>query len=105
MLTSLLSLIVPPACVACRRPPAPGDILCRDCIRTIPWLRGERCPRCGLPGVCADRCPAAGQAFDRAWAPVAYAGPARDLVLALKERGALVVAALMASQIDRKSVV
>jgi predicted amidophosphoribosyltransferase len=99
VLPALLSLIAPPACLACRRPPAPGDILCRDCKLTTPWMTGDLCPRCGLPWPCGRRCPAADLAFDRAWAPVAYAGPVRDLVNALKERGALVVAQLMAAQI------
>ena len=35
----------------------------------------------------------------RAWAPLAYAGPARDLVRALKFRGATAVADAMAAQI------
>jgi ComF family protein len=35
----------------------------------------------------------------RVWAPVAYAGPARDLVRALKFRGATAVADTMAAQI------
>ena len=34
-------------------------------------------------------CPAAGAGFDRAWAPLAYEGAARDLVAALKFRAAL----------------
>jgi len=99
VLPALLSIIAPPACIACRRPPAPGDILCRDCRLAMPWLTGDLCPRCGLPWPCGSRCPAGDLAFDRAWAPVAYAGPGRDLVRALKERGALVVAQLMAAQI------
>jgi predicted amidophosphoribosyltransferase len=101
VLDAVLSLLVPPACAACGRPPAPGDLLCRDCRLTLPWLGAARCPRCALPLPCAarGRCPAAGLAFDRAWAPVAYAGPARGLVRALKERGALRVARLMAAQI------
>jgi predicted amidophosphoribosyltransferase len=99
MLPSLLGLLAPPACVACRRPPAPGDVLCRDCRLALPWLGPAVCRRCGLPVPCGRRCPAAGLAFDRAWAPVAYDGPARALVVALKERGALVVARVMAAQI------
>jgi predicted amidophosphoribosyltransferase len=39
------------------------------------------------------------QAFARAWAPLAYAGPVPALVVALKERGAVGLAALMAAQI------
>ena len=44
------------------------------------------------------RCPAAGAAFARAWAPLAYQGVARKLVAALKFRGALAAADLMAAQ-------
>ena len=80
----------------CRRPPS-------RCARAAgwrcPWLRGERCPRCGLPGRCGGGCPLAGGAVERAWAPVAYEGPARALVHALKFRGALRLADLMAAQI------
>jgi ComF family protein len=54
------------------------------------------CGRCGLPSH-RQGCPAAGAAFHRAWAPLAYDGVARDLVAALKFRGALPVAALMAA--------
>ena len=51
----------------------------------LPWLRGHRCPRCALPRH-RSGCPAAAAAFDRAWAPLAYEGAARDLVRALKFR-------------------
>ncbi len=54
-------------------------------------------PRCALPAPCR-RCPARGAAFSRAWAPLAYDGVARDLVAALKFRGALPLCALMAAQ-------
>jgi len=90
----VVDLLAPPLCVACRRP-AKGQI-CGACLRRLPWLRGHRCPRCALPRHRAG-CPAAGAAFDRAWAPLAYDGAARDLVRALKFRGALPVAGLMAA--------
>jgi predicted amidophosphoribosyltransferase len=99
VLAPLLSLLAPPACSACGRPPGPGDLLCRDCRIALPFLGADRCPRCALPLPCGPPCPAATLAFTAAWAPVAYDGPARALVLALKERGALVVARLMAAQI------
>ena len=51
----------------------------------------------GCRGTAGARCPAAGAAFPRAWAPVAYEGVARRLVAALKFRGALVAADLMAA--------
>jgi predicted amidophosphoribosyltransferase len=90
---------VPPSCVACRAPLARAELrLCAGCARALPWLPPRGCPRCGLP---AHRrgCPAAGAAFARAWAPMAYEGVARQLVAALKFRGALPVATLMAAHV------
>ena len=58
--------------------------------------RRGRCRRCGLPSH-RRGCPASAAAFARAWAPLAYDGVARELVAALKFRGALPVAALMAA--------
>jgi predicted amidophosphoribosyltransferase len=97
-----LSLLVPPSCCACGGPTR-GDVLCGPCRRALPWLADPRCARCGLPGRCGARCPAARAAFSRAWAPVAHAGPARELVLALKFRGALRVADAMAAQIAARA--
>ncbi len=93
-----LSLIVPPSCCACAAP-TNGDVLCAACRRALPWLEARRCTRCGLPGRHRGRCPAARAAFAASWAPVAHAGPARELVVALKFRGALRVADVMAAQI------
>ena len=62
---------------------------CRGCRRAS-------AARCGLPSH-RRGCPAARAAFARAWAPLAYDGVARELVAALKFRGALPVAALMAA--------
>src|SRR5215207_2838219 len=95
----LLSLLVPPACAVCRAPLRDAAaVACSGCLRRLPWLRGHRCPRCGLPRHRAG-CPAARAAFDRAWAPLAYEGAARDLVAALKFRAALPVAGLMAAHV------
>lgn len=99
----LVAALAPPVCPACRAPlPDARATLCAPCRRALPWLRGPRCPRCGLPSPCASggrRCPAAAAAYGRAWAPLAHDGPARALVAALKFRGALPVADLMAAQI------
>jgi predicted amidophosphoribosyltransferase len=92
----IVDLLAPPLCAACRRP-ARGQI-CGECLRRLPWLRGHRCPRCALPRH-RSGCPAAAAAFDRAWAPLAYEGPARELVRALKFRAALPVAGLMAAHL------
>ena len=57
----------------------------------LPALRAAGAVRVALPG--------AGAAFSGAWAPVAYAGAAPALVAALKFRGAVGLARLMAAQI------
>jgi predicted amidophosphoribosyltransferase len=90
-----LDLLAPPICVACRGP-CGRELVCGPCLRCLPWLRGHRCPRCALPRH-RSGCPAAAAAFDRAWSPLAYEGSARDLVHALKFRGALPLAGLMAA--------
>jgi len=78
---------------------AAGQPLCWGCRGQLRFLRGPRCPRCGLPAPCGRRCSPAAAALAHAWAPVAFEGPARALVHALKFRGALAVADAMAAQI------
>ena len=99
LLPQLVAVVVPPTCAGCREPLTSAEqVLCGGCRCALPWLRGPRCRRCGLPEPCRP-CPARAAAFDAAWAPVAYAGPARELVVALKFRGAMPLADLMAAQI------
>ncbi len=57
------------------------------------------CPRCALPRHRRAGCAAAGAAFATAWSPLAYDGVARELVQALKFRGALPLADLMAAHV------
>jgi predicted amidophosphoribosyltransferase len=99
LLATLASALAPPACWDCGAPVSAGQPLCWACRAQLRFLRGERCPRCGLPAPCAGRCSSPGSALARAWAPVAFEGPARALVHALKFRGALGVADAMAAQI------
>jgi len=99
-LAELLAIVAPPACVACREPLGRADeLVCGECLRALPWLRGWRCPRCGLPRHRRGGCPAARAAFAGSWAPMAYDGPARALVQALKFRAALPAAGIMAAQV------
>jgi predicted amidophosphoribosyltransferase len=99
LVARLVSLVVPPSCVACGGAVAhAADALCAACRRALPWLRGPLCPRCALPAHGAG-CPVAGGPLDAAWAPLAYAGPARALVHALKFRGAVGLAGVMAGQV------
>ena len=61
----VLALVVPPACLACRRPlTRAGEVLCACCRRGLPWLPDVRCPRCALPAPCRP-CPAARAPFGR----------------------------------------
>lgn len=99
MLDALLALLVPPCCGACGAPARVGAALCGACRAALPWLPADLCPRCALPCPCGRRCPAAGAAFLRAWAPLALDGPARALVHALKFDGRPALAETMAAQI------
>jgi len=97
-LSEILSVVAPPACAACRDVlPRADGLVCAACLRALPWLRGPRCPACALPAHHGRRCPAAGAAYALAWSPLAYEGTARALVTALKFRGALPVAGVMAA--------
>jgi predicted amidophosphoribosyltransferase len=99
LLAEVRALVVPPMCVACRTAIGPGsEVLCAACRRGLPWLRGELCPRCALPAPCAP-CPAAGAAFEVAWAPLAHEGVSRRVVAALKFHARLAVADAMAAQL------
>jgi predicted amidophosphoribosyltransferase len=106
---ALLGLLLPERCVACGE----GEtLLCTDCRGAVLLLRGTLCARCGCPtawpvercGECAGR----RLAFASARAAVAYAGPARALVSAWKERGlrraGAVAAELVAATVPRPSV-
>ena len=99
---ALIDLLAPPVCVACGGPAGAGlAVLCVPCRGRLPWLANP-CPRCALPRThCppAGRCPAARAPWDAAWSPLAHDGPARDLVRALKFRGALDAATVMAAHL------
>jgi ComF family protein len=99
LLADLGAALAPPACWACGAAVAAGHPLCWACRAELRFLRGARCTRCGLPAPCGQRCPSRGSAVAQAWAPVAFEGPARALVHALKFRGALGVADTMAAQV------
>src|SRR5215210_9295258 len=76
-------MLVPPLCWGCGGVARRSDPLCGGCRRLLRRLGPEPVLLSGV----------------RVWAPAAYAGPARDLVRALKFRGAMAVADAMAAQI------
>ncbi len=98
----LLALLSPPTCWSCGACAAPGQPLCDRCDHALPWL-GERQASAPLiprrderDGSERRRTLGAGAHLDQLWTPLAFDGPARDLVHALKFRGAPGLAAAMA---------
>ena len=75
----LVAPLVPPECVACAGWAGAAEPLCRVCRGRMRWLGSE--------------------VVGAVWAPVAYAGPARSVVAALKFRGAVRVADAMAAAV------
>ena len=82
-LEPLIALVAPALCVACGAHAGRAEPLCLRCRAGLVWLGEEQAPAAGVP----------------AWAAVSYAAAARDLVAALKFRGARPVARAMAGQI------
>ncbi len=94
----------PPRAAGVPRLPGAAGRAGRAALRRLPARRcrgcaGWRCPRCALPRHRGGGCPAARASFDAAHAAMAYEGGARALVRALKFRGALPAAGLMAAQL------
>jgi predicted amidophosphoribosyltransferase len=68
---------------------------------------GPCCCRCGAPAPCTSaacpECRGRGLAFERAWAPFAYTGSAREVVLGLKGGGLTAATTYMAGAIARRA--
>ena len=107
LLRRLLSLIVPPLCAVCREPELDGRPLCTSCRAHLIALRDPRCSRCGAPlpqqSAGCSECRGRALAFECVWSAFAYEGVARDVVGALKTRGALVLAAFMADEVAARA--
>ena len=69
-----------------------------ECVRALPWLR-RGCPRCALPRAPRSPLPSGARRVPARVGADGLQGVARRLVAALKFRGALVVADVMAAQI------
>jgi predicted amidophosphoribosyltransferase len=79
----LTGLLAPPLCWSCGAGAPRGRALCRGCRAALVFLPREPVSLAGL----------------LVWAPVAYEGPGRDLIRALKFSGALSLAREMAALI------
>ncbi|OGA17379.1 MAG: hypothetical protein A3I63_00175 [Betaproteobacteria bacterium RIFCSPLOWO2_02_FULL_66_14] len=85
-------------CFLCRGAAKTG-LLCRGCDADLPRLAGECCPRCALPapgGAVCGRCLSHPPRYEATIAALAYAFPADALIQALKFRGELALAPLLA---------
>ena len=82
-LRALLHALAPPICAGCGAHAGAAEPICGRCRRRLRWLPPEPVNAAGVP----------------VWAPLAYEGPARGVVRALKFRGATGAARAMAVQI------
>ena len=88
---SVLDLLYPPLCIACREYVSEPGSLCPECWRKLHFLDGPVCATCGLPfeidpgadTLCAG-CHAYPPAFDKARAVLCYDDASRKSILALK---------------------
>jgi len=103
MREKLASVLFGGSCFVCRG--AARTLLCAQCDADLPRLAQELCPRCALesPGsaICG-RCLTHSPAYDATHAALSYDFPADALVHALKFRGELALAALLAGLLAPK---
>src|SRR3954453_14418772 len=121
---AILDLLAPPLCAGCGASAGAAEPLCAGCRRELRWL-GTEPVELGPDGAvwaasgwAAAGSVAAGSAAPPAgpsppggfasrpllaWAPLAYEGPARGVVRALKFKGARRAASAMAAQIVANS--
>ena len=87
----LLDLVLPPLCLACRRPVEENGALCAGCWSEVTFIAPSHCAVCGFPfeydpgddAVCAA-CAGSPPAYDRARAVLRYDDASRSLVLGFK---------------------
>lgn len=86
-------VLIPPLCLACRRPLSSHDAICAGCWAQIDFIRPPLCDRLGIPlpfDIGAPMISAAAEAdppdYDRARAVARFDGVLRDLVHDLKFR-------------------
>ncbi len=90
------------SCFLCRGAAARGAVLCAPCQADLPSLAALRCPRCALPaeaGALCGRCIAHPPQYDATVAALEYRFPADALIHALKYRGELALAPLLAGRL------
>ena len=107
-LRTTIDLVLPPRCPACRDIVDGDGRFCADCWRGLAFITAPQCARCGTPfdhdrgpGAECGACLAQPPRFTSARAALAYGGPARSVLLALKHGDRLYLAAMMADHMTR----
>ena len=103
MREKLASVLFGGSCFLCRG--GARTLLCAQCDADLPRLARVLCPRCALEspdGAVCGRCLTHSPAYDATYAALAYDFPADALVHALKFRGELALAPLLAGLLAPK---
>jgi ComF family protein len=103
MREKLASLLFGGSCFLCRG--TARRLLCAACESDLPRLAMPLCPRCALPSpgaLLCGRCLSESPAYDATRAALAYDFPADALIHALKFRGELALAPLLAGWLADK---
>lgn len=105
---SVVDLVLPPTCLACRKPVGDQGGLCADCWNRIGFIERPYCERLGTPfphdtggALISPAALADPPAYDRARAAARYSDVARDLVHLLKYGDRLDVARPLARWMAR----
>jgi len=108
MLRTIIDLVLPPRCPACRVIVAGDARFCLDCWQQLQFITAPVCARCGAPfdhdrgpGAECGGCLAAPPRFASARAALVYGGPARAVLLALKHGDRQHLARVMAPHMAR----
>jgi ComF family protein len=102
-----LDLVLPPLCLACRKPVSEPGALCPTCWSAIRFIGPPFCARCGLPfehaeavGVCGE-CLAHPPAFTHARTVMRYDEASKPLILRFKNADRVHAAPALARWIGR----
>jgi len=102
-----LDLVLPPLCLACRKPVGEPGALCPACWGAIRFIGPPLCDRCGLPfehaqavAVCGE-CMANPPAFGRARTVMRYDAASKPLILRFKNADRVHAAPALARWIGR----
>lgn len=101
-------LVLPPVCMACRKPVADANALCATCWSELTLISRPYCERLGVPfsyelgpGALSAEAIADPPPFEHARAVAVYNGVARDIVHALKYRDRTELSEMLAAMMAR----